>query len=452
MAAAITRRLRGLLESVQRKWQTSFGDNSDWFGRTIIMTNVFERFESTVQSAVRASPIVFDKASGSELFDERGNRYIDFHSSGGSQSFGHCNIKVCSALIDYLCNDRVVQSRDRRSVAKRNFIQTFASRILQPRGLDHRILITDPANGMAMEIALRIARRSKERIGIVAFTNSHHGLTEASLAVTSAAREPNAIVDFRRNVVFMPYCSYLGEDVDTIAYMRRYLEDSASGIELPAAVIVETTQVQGGVNVASDRWLKGLEALCREFGIFLIVDETYTGFGRTGGVFSFEAAGINPDMIVVSNALASGLPISVLLLRPELDHWHSGDQVGVFQGDNLAFVAATEVLSQWNETFAQEIAERSRNLAEELAKLPTQFPHRQLRVRGKGMIWALEFDRPASAAVVAAWALERGLIIEPAQLKDNVLLVLPPLTIGEDVLREGLDYLGQAVAMFLKHE
>lgn len=452
MASAITLRSRCLLESAQRKWQTSFDDNSDRFGRPISMTNVFERFESTVQNAVRAAPIVFDKASGSELFDERGNRYIDFHSAGGSQSFGHCNIKVCSALIDYLCNDRIVQSRDRRSVAKRNFIQAFASRILQPRGLDHRILFTDPANGMAMEIALRIARRHKQRSSVVAFTNSHHGLTEASLAVTSASRISSAAFDFRHNVVFMPYCAYLGEDVDTIAYLRRYLEDSASGLELPAAVIVETTQVHGGVNLASDRWLKGLEALCREFSVLLIVDETYTGFGRTGGFFSFETAGLNPDMIVVSNAIASGLPISVLLLRPELDHWHPGDQVGVFQGDNLAFVAATEVLSQWNDTFIQEIAERSRNLADELTKLPSQFPHRQLRVRGKGMIWALEFDRPASAAVVAAWALERGLIIEPARLKDNVLLVFPPLTIGEDVLREGLDHLNEAVSMFLKHE
>ena len=106
------------------------------------MANVFERFESMVQNAVRTAPIVFDKASGSELFDERGNRYGDFNSAGGSQSFGHCNIKVCSALIDYLCNDRIMQSRDRRSLAKRNFIEAFVSRTLQPRGLDHKLLFT----------------------------------------------------------------------------------------------------------------------------------------------------------------------------------------------------------------------------------------------------------------------------------------------------------------------
>lgn len=416
------------------------------------MANVFERFESMVQNAVRTAPIVFDKASGSELFDERGNRYVDFNSAGGSQSFGHCNIKVCSALIDYLCNDRIMQSRDRRSLAKRNFIEAFVSRILQPRGLDHKLLFTDPASGMAAEIALRIARRHKQRDGVIAFTNSSHGLTEASLAVTSAPPVRGAVSDFRNKTVFMPYCSFLGEQADTIAYLRRYLEDAGSGLEIPAAVIVETSQIQGGVNIASDEWLKGLEALCREFGILLIVDDTHAGFGRSGGFFSFEAAGINPDMILVSNAIASGLPISILLLRPSLDHWEPGDQVGIFQGDNLAFIAATEVLSQWDDAFALEIAERSKLLAQELMSLPLQYPHRRLRVRGKGMMWALQFDRPASAAIVAAWALERGLLIEPARLKDDVLLVLPPLTIGEDVLREGLDHLNQAVSMFLKHE
>ena len=403
------------------------------------MSNVFERFESMVQNSVRAAPIVFDKASGSELFDEKGNRYVDFNSAGGSQGFGHCNIKVCSALIDYLCNDRIIQSRDRRSVAKRNFIEAFVSKALQPRSLTHKLLFTDQANGLAAEIALRIARRNKHRKGIVAFTNSSHGLTDATL-------------DLRNRAVLMPYCSFLGEQVDTIAYLRRYLEDAGGGLELPAAAIVETAQIQGGINIASGQWLRGLEALCREFGILLIVDETNTGFGRSDGFFSFEAAGLNPDMILVSNAIASGLPLSILLLRPELDHWLSGDQVGAYQGDNLAFVAATEVLSQWNDNFVHEIAQRSKILGEELMSMPARFPHRRLGVRGKGMMWALEFDRPASAAIVASWALERGLIVEPARLKDDVLLVLPPLTIGEDVLREGLDHLNQAVSMFLKHD
>jgi diaminobutyrate-2-oxoglutarate transaminase len=206
------------------------------------------------------------------------------------------------------------------------------------------------------------------------------------------------------------------------------------------------------MNIASDQWLQALERLCRQFGILLIADETLTGFGRSGFYFGFEAAGLNPDVILAPNAIAGGLPMSILLLKPELDHWRPGDQVGFVQGDNLAFVAAAEIHLQWNNTLTADIAERGKALSEGLLGIPAQFPHRKLQVRGKGMMWALEFDRPASAAVVSAWALERGLIVEPARLKDNVLLVLPPVTIGEDILREGIDRLNEAVTLFVGHE
>jgi diaminobutyrate-2-oxoglutarate transaminase len=416
------------------------------------MANILERFESVVQSSVRTAAIVFDKASGSELFDERGKRYIDFHSAGGAQSFGHNNIKVCSALIDYLCNDRVVQTSDRASVAKRAFVEQFVTRILRPRSLHHKLLFTDPATGLAAEVALRIARRHTKRNSVIAFTNASHGLTDGSLAVTGGAQARVGPFDVRAGTAFMPYCSYFGEDVDTLAYVRRYLEDSASGLERPAAVIVETTQIQGGMNIASERWLQSLEALCKEFGVLLIADETHTGFGRSGTYFGFEPAGLNPDIILAPNAIGSGLPLSLLLLRPELDHWRAGDQVGLVQGDSLAFVAATEVHSQWDDSFTRDIAERSRVLADVLGSFPQRFPNRRLAVRGKAMMWALEFDRPASAPVVSAWALERGLIIEPSRFKDNVLLVMPPLTIDEDTLREGLEQLGEAVSQFVSRE
>jgi diaminobutyrate-2-oxoglutarate transaminase len=401
---------------------------------------------------VRAAPIVFDKASGSELFDESGRRYIDFHSAGGSQGFGHSNLKVCSALIDYLCNDRVIQTCDRKSVAKRTFVQTFVDKVLLPRNLNHKLLFTDPASGFATEVALRIARRHTKRSGVIAFTNSSHGLTEAGLSVSSTPHARGDLLFPSANTVFMPYCGYLGEQVDTVAYLRRYLEDTSSGLDLPAAIIVETIQIHGGMNVASEPWLQALEALCREFALLLIVDETHTGFGRSGAHFGFESADLNPDMILVSSAIAGGLPISILLLKPELDHWRPGDRSGLFQGDNLAFVAAAEILSQWNDSLVRDIAERGRVLAAELQGIPTRFPDRHLRVRGRGMSWGLELGRPAAASVVSSWALERGLIVEPARLRDDILLVLPPITISEETLREGLDLLNEAVAMFLSHK
>ena len=414
--------------------------------------NVLERFESVAQNYVRAAPIVFDKARGAELFDEKGNRYIDFYAAGGLLSHGHNDIKVCSALIDYLCNDRVLQTCDRTSVAKRRFVEAFVKTVLQPRDLNYRILFTDPASGTSAEVALRLARRHKKKANVVAFTNASHGLTEGALSVTSKQLARSDQLDVRRNVVFMPFCGYSGNDVDTLSYLRRCLEDSASGLDHPAAIIVETVQVDGGVNIASIAWLQGLEQLCRDFGILLIVDETQTGCGRTGPYFSFERAGLKPDMILVSNAIAGGLPLSILLMRPEIDQWRPGEQVGVFQGDALAFIAAAELLSQWNEKLVSAIAARSRILGDELAKLAMKFPASQLRVRGTGMIWGLDIGRRGSGAVLSSWALERGLVVEPARIKDNVLLVLPPATIEESVLRDGLHRLEQAVAALLHHK
>jgi len=412
--------------------------------------NILERFESVAQSYVRTAPVVFDKALGSVLFDEAGNRYIDFYAAGGSLSYGHNCSAVRDGLIKYLSDDRVLQTSDRTSAAKRRFVEAFVQTILQPRKMDYKILFTDPASGTAAELALRLARRNKNRTNVVAFTNSSHGMTEGSLAVTGRQPTRSELLTLRSNTAFMPFCGYFGDDFDTIAYFRRYLEDSASGLDLPAAVIVETVQVHGGIHVASDKWLRALEQLSREFGFLLIVDETLTGCGRLGPYFSFERSGIRPDMVLASNAIAGGLPMCMLLLKPELDQWRPGEQAGMFQGDSLAFVAATELLPQ---SAAQNLAFMLRGeiLADRLLKLVERFPHRRIKVRGTGMLWGVDFGRPGSAAVVSAWALEQGVIVEPARSRDDVLLIVPPLTIEEPVLLEGLDRLDRVLTMFLSH-
>ena len=413
--------------------------------------NVIERYESTAQSYVRSAPVIYQRAGGAELFDENGNSFIDFYSGGGPLSYGHNHLNVCSALIDYLCKDGVLQTREKSSVAKREFIRKFVKSILEPRGLNYKMLFTDPASGTAAEIAMRLARRDRQRSNIVAFTNASHGLTDGAATVTSRKSSKYENGDHRGQTVFMPYCGYFGPDVDTIAYFRKYLEDGSSGIERPAAVIVATVQDDGGVHVASDAWLKALEVLCREFGVLLILDETQTGCGRCGHFFSFERAGIVPDMVLVSNAIAGGLPMSLLLMRPDLDHWRPGEQVGVFQGDSLAMVAATELLSLWdNKAFGAEILVKGMELERALKAMVSSFPQRSTAIRGTGMVWGLDFGAAASASVVSGWALEAGLVVEGARLRDEVLLVMPPVTISDEHLREGLRRLGAVVSQFLE--
>ncbi len=413
--------------------------------------NLLERFESAAQKYVRAAPVVFDKTRGALLLDEQGKRYIDFSCARGTLFHGHNGIKLCTALIDYLCNDRVMQTRDGVSVMKRHFVEGFVQTILDPRKLDYKILFTDPGRGVSVETALRLARRHKKRGRVVSFTNSHHGLTEGSLSVTSKPPTRYESLDLRSNTVFMPYCGYFGEDQDTILYLRRYLEDSGSGVDLPAAIIAETVQVEGGVRIASLEWLKNLEALCRQFGILLIVDESQTGCGRCGTYFSFERAGIVPDMVIVSSAFAGGLPMGMLLMRPGLDEWRPGEETGIFQGFGLGFAAASEILTQWSSgAIAGEIESRSPILKREIEKIADRLRNRGIAIRGTGLIWGIDLKRKASAPVVSAWALEKGVIAESAWIKDEVLLILPSWVADETILQEGFGILDEVISGFLR--
>jgi diaminobutyrate-2-oxoglutarate transaminase len=316
----------------------------------------------------------------------------------------------------------------------------------------YRILFTAPASGAAAETALKLARRCKRRTKIVAFTDASHGVTDGSRAITSRSPDGRAFSALRSNTTFMPYCGFFGEGTDTISCFRRYLEDSASGLERPAAVIVETVQVQGGVRIASEHWLQTLAALCAEFDMLLIIDDSLTGCSATGPYFGFEDARISPDMVIASNAIAGGLPMSMLLLRPELNAWRPGEQMGEMQGNGLAFAAATALLEECNTPPSNRARASSHILSEELHKLAARHIRGKIRVRGKGVVWGLDLARPGAAAVVSAWALERGVIVEPARLKDEVLLIRPAVTIDETTLREGLDRLDEAVSDFVGHE
>ena len=407
-----------------------------------------ERFESVAQSHAVRAPVVFDRTLPFQLVDEKGNSYVDF-SSGG---YGHSNLSVHTALIDHLSREQVIQACNRTSVVRRRFVEAFAERILQPRHMAYRILFTDPASGTAAETALKLARRCKRRTKIVAFTDASHGITDGSRAITGGSPDGRAFSALRSNTTFMPFCGFFGEGTDTITYFRRYLEDSASGLERPAAVIVETVQIQGGVRVASERWLRSLAALCAEFDILLIVDDSLTGCGATGSYFGFEGARIAPDMVIVSNAIAGGLPMSMLLLRPELDTWRPGEQMGELQGNGLAFAAATALLAERDAVLPDQGRASSHILSEELHKLAARHVRAKIKVRGKGVVWGLDLGRPGAAAVVSTWALERGVIVEPARLKDEVLLIRPAVTIDETTLREGLDRLDEAVSDFVGHQ
>ncbi len=413
---------------------------------------IFEEMESEVRGYVRSFPVVFDRAEGSELFDENDNRFIDFFAGAGTLNYGHNNPKITEALIEYLQHKGIVHGLDKATVAKREFMTKFRDTILAPRGLQYKMQFTGPTGTNAVETALKLARMIKRRSNVIAFTNGYHGLTMGALGVTGNYFYKDESYGSRANTAFMPFDGFLGEGVDSIEYMRKFLSDPSSGVDLPAAVIVETVQGEGGINVASVEWLKRLEELCREFDILLIIDDIQVGNGRTGTFFSFERAGIHPDMVTLSKSIGGGLPMALLLMRPELDQWSPGEHTGTFRGNNLAFVASTQALGYWdNDDMGKVVEYKGKIIEDELKKMAADFPELEPQVRGVGMVWGLELAS-GIASEASQEAFTRGLVMETAGADDQVLKFLPSLLIEEDILREGLQIVRDSLTALVEKQ
>jgi diaminobutyrate-2-oxoglutarate transaminase len=223
-------------------------------------------------------------------------------------------------------------------------------------------------------------------------------------------------------------------------------------VDVRAAVIVETIQAEGGINVAHNDWLRGLQTICREFDILLIVDDIQVGNGRTGTYFSFEPAGIQPDLVVLSKAIGGlGLPMSLVLMKRHLDAWKPAEHTGTFRGNNLAFVAARAALIHYwrNNQLASEVARKGRLLEELLTAIQKKFPALQMKVRGRGLIYGLEIPQPGFAKAVSRQAFAQNLIIELAGAEDQVLKFLPPLVIDDNVLKRGVSLIEDSIATVL---
>lgn len=402
------------------------------------------KLESNVKSYVRSFPFVATKALGSKIHSEDGNVYLDFFSGAGSLNYGHNNQNFKEAVINYIQEDNIIQGLDMATKAKNNFIETFNNLILKPRNLDYKLQFCGPTGTNAVEAAIKLARKVTQRLNIVSFTNGFHGMTSGALAVTGNNYHKQGIPGTHSQyTAFMPYCGYSENVDDSISYLKQYLNDNSSGVNLPAAIILESVQGEGGVNVASARWLRGIRKLCDDFGILLIVDDIQMGCGRTGDFFSFEEAGIAPDIVLLSKSIgAYGLPMSLVLLRPKLDIWEPAQHNGTFRGNNLAFVAATKALETYwkDDKFSKEIAAKASLVDSYLQKIAKKYPDLDFDVRGRGLVWAIESKKDQELAEkVQNECFKENVIIETCGSIGQALKILPALTITEEELKTGLE-------------
>ncbi|MBX5014435.1 diaminobutyrate--2-oxoglutarate transaminase [Rhizobium lentis] len=414
--------------------------------------SAFENLESNVRSYSRSFPVVFREASGAFLKDENGAEFIDFLSGAGVLNYGHNDRDLLAHAIQYLNSNCIIHGLDMATSAKREFMELFDRIILRPRDLSYKFQFPGPTGANAVEAALKLARKATGRHNIISFTNGFHGVSLGALAVTGNRYYRDVAGSPPTGATFMPYDGYFGADADTSQYLDKMLSDASSGVDLPAAIILETVQGEGGINVASENWLRNVERLCKKNGILLIVDDIQAGCGRTGSFFSFEFAGVSPDIIVLSKSLSGvGLPLSLLLLTPELDIWQPGEHNGTFRGNNLALVTATEALRKfWTDgNLSKAVVTKGRIISERLRQIAQSTGGESFAVRGRGLMLALDCARGDVAEKIVRKAFEYGLVVERCGAEDQVIKLLPPLTIDEATAQRGLDILQRSVTEVL---
>ncbi|RAY14900.1 diaminobutyrate--2-oxoglutarate transaminase [Actinomadura craniellae] len=406
---------------------------------------IFNRVESEVRSYCRSWPTVFKSAQGSHVTDESGRTFLDFFAGAGSLNYGHNDPRIKQKLLDYLAGDSIVHSLDAHTVAKREFLRTFQEVVLAPRSLDYKIQFPGPTGTNAVEAALKLARKYTGRETVVSFTNAFHGMTLGALAVTGNSVKRGGAGIPLNHVHTMPYDNYLDGRTPDFLLFERMLADSGSGLDRPAAAIVETVQGEGGLNPASADWLRGLADLCRRHDMLLIVDDIQMGCGRTGPFFSFEESGITPDIVCLSKSLSGyGLPFALTLFRPELDVWEPGEHNGTFRGFNPAFVTATAALEYWtDDELEKETRVKGERVRGALAEIAAEHGG---ELRGRGLAQGIAFSDTGLAGRACAAAFERGLLMETSGPEDEVAKLLPPLTITDTDLATGLEILRESVA------
>ena len=410
--------------------------------------SVFTAHESNVRSYCRSFPAVFARAKGPFLYTAAGLEYIDFFAGAGTLNYGHNPDPIKQRLMAYLADDGISHGLDFYTAAKRDFIEAFSTHVLVPRALNYKLQFCGPTGANAVEAALKLARRVTGRQGVFSFMGAYHGLSLGSLAVTANRGMRAAAGTGLHDVSFMPYPDGRMSGVDSLAYIEYVLGDSHSGSDLPAAIIVETIQAEGGIQVAPSDWLVGLRALCDRHGIVLICDDIQVGCYRSGPFFSFERAGITPDIVVLSKSISGyGLPMSLVLLKPELDVWQPGEHTGTFRGNQLAFVGGMAALEMAVALGLEAEVGRKAHLFDAFFAQRLRPLDERLSLRGVGMIWGVDGGGVdvGLAQRVSARCFELGLVIETAGRQASVLKFLPPLTTTDEVLERGFAIVERAL-------
>lgn len=404
-------------------------------------TDIFTRRESAARSYCRGIPAVFTSAQGSIMRDAEGREHIDFLAGCSSLNYGHNDPDMKAALIDHLTHDGLAHALDLHTDAKASFLNAFERHILAPRGLDHRVMFTGPTGANAVEAAMKMARKVTGRTNIIAFTNGFHGVTMGALAATGNGYHRGGAGIDTQGITRLPYDDY-AQGVDSAALLEQMLADKSGGIDAPAAIMLETVQGEGGLNAASPGFIRDVARIARDHGALLIIDDIQAGCGRTGRFFSFEEAGVVPDLVPMAKSISGfGLPMALVLVRPQHDVFGPAEHNGTFRGNTHAFVTARVAIEKfWSRPdFQTALAGKAQLVERRLGELVALIPGAYLK--GRGLMRGVDVGSGELAGAICARAFEGGLIIETSGNEDQVVKVLAPLTTPDALFERGFDIL-----------
>ncbi|ONI88271.1 diaminobutyrate--2-oxoglutarate transaminase [Actinosynnema sp. ALI-1.44] len=408
--------------------------------------------ESNARTYAAVIDRVFTAGDAARLTDTEGRQYLDCLSAAGTLALGHNHAAVAARVREFLDSGQVQQALDLTTPAKYEFLRSLYG-VLPPDFAAHaKTHFCGPTGADAVEAAVKLFKTATGRRTVLAFHGAYHGMTSGALSLTGNLAAKHRVASLMPDVHFLPYpysyrCAFgIGGDEGArvgLRYIERVLTDPESGISTPAAIIVEPVQGEGGVVPAPPEWLRGLREITSALDIPLVCDEIQTGLGRTGTMFAFEAAGIEPDAVLLSKAVGGGYPLAVLVYHSRYDTWTPGAHAGTFRGNQVAMVAGAATMDVITaEGLADQAEAKGRLIEEALTSLAGEHPEIG-DIRGRGLMWGMEIvdpdgpadalgSRPADgnrARAIKRRCLDHGLLIESGGRHSAVLRLLPPLVI-----------------------
>ena len=387
-----------------------------------------EAYESrNVTFISREFPIAWERAQGAHVVDVDGNTYIDLTAAFGVAAVGHANPRVARAISDQAS----VLPHAMGDVHPAKIKATLLERLAAFSGIENAKIFLSSTGAEAVEAAMKTAMLATGRSRFASCIGGYHGLSFGTLAIAG-------IQKFRT-----PFATRIPDDTrrftfGDIAQARSELEGTSD----IAAVVVEPIQARGGCIVPPTGYLRELKHLCDEIGALLILDEIYTGFGRTGRRFAYEHEGVTPDILCVGKAMGGGFPIAATIARSAIMHaWPRSDgealHTSTYLGNPMGCAAALAVMDELDDGILTQSQTLARTM---IQRTPQLLAHRSvIDVRGRGAMWGIQLRSGAHVNRVMLGSLRRGVLLLPCGPTGEVLSLTPPLIIAENDLLHALN-------------